>query len=65
MVENPLILGAWLILGKLFCVKDFQKTSLTLAKSTGEKTHSLIMSHPGENALFGVLNEKMILFRHL
>ena len=60
MVENLLTLVAWFVLGKLFCVKEFQKTLLTLSQIPDEKAHSLIMSQPGENELAGVSNEKLI-----
>ena len=60
MVENSLTLAAWLVLGKPFCVKEFQKTLLTLSQIPDEKAHSLIMSQPGENELAGVSNEKLI-----
>ena len=60
MVENSLTLAAWLVLGKPFCVKEFQKTLLTLSQIPDEKAHSLIMSQPGENKLAGVSNEKLI-----
>ena len=50
---------------KPFYVKEFQKTLPTLSQILDEKAHSLIMSQPGENGLAGVLNEKLILFRHL
>ena len=65
MVENSLTLAAWLVLGKPFCVKEFQKTLLTLSQIPDEKARSLIMSQPGENGLADVLNEKLIHFRHL
>ena len=65
MRENSLALAAWLVSGKPCCVKEFRKTLLTLSQIPVEKAHSLIMSQPGENRLAGVLNEKLILFRHL
>ena len=65
MLENLLTLAACLVSGKPFCVKEFQKVLLTLSQIPEEKTHSLITSQPGENGLAGVLNEKLILFRHL
>ena len=65
MLENSLTLAAWLVSGKPSCVKEFQKTLLTLSQIPDEKAHSLIMSQPEENGLLGVLNEKLILFRHL
>ena len=65
MVENSLTLAAWLVLGKPFCVKEFQKTLLTLSQIPDEKAHSLIMSQPGENGLAGVFNEQLILLGHL
>ena len=65
MVENLLTLAAWLVLGKHFCVKEFQKTLLTSSQIPDEKAHSLIMSQPGKNDPAGVLNEKLMLFRHL
>ena len=46
-------------------MKEFQKTLLTLSQISDEKVHCLIMSQVGENGLAGVLNEKLILFRHL
>ena len=64
-VENSLTLAAWLVSGKSFCVKEFQKTLLTLSQIPDEKARSLIMSQPGENGLADVLNEKLIHFRHL
>ena len=60
-VENSLTLTAWLVSGKPFCVKEYQKTLLTLSQILDEKTHSLVMSQPGENELAGVV----ILFRDL
>ena len=65
MVENALTLAALLVSGRPFCVKEFQKTLLTLSQIPDEKAHSLIMSQPEENGLAGVLYEKLILFRHL
>ena len=65
MVENSLTLAAWLVSGKPLCVKGFQKTLLILSQIPDEKTLSLIVSHPRQNGLAGVLNEKLILFRHL
>ena len=65
MVENSLTLAAWLVSGKPLCVKGFQKTLLILSQIPDEKTLSLIVSHPRQNGLVGVLNEKLILFRHL
>ena len=62
MVKNSLTLAAWLVLGKPFCVKEFQKTLLTLSQIPDEKALSLIMSQPGENGLAGVLNKKFTLF---
>ena len=64
-VENSLTLAAWLVSGKSFCVKEFQKTLLTLSQIPDEKARSLILSQLGENGLAGVLNKKLILFRHL
>ena len=60
MLENSLTLGAWLVSGKPSCMKEFQKTLLTLSQIPDEKAHSLIMSQPGENKLAGVSNEKLI-----
>ena len=65
MVENSLTLAVWLISGKPSCVKEFEKTLLTLLQIPDEKAHSLIMSQPEENGLVGVLNKKLILFKHL
>ena len=65
MVENSLTLAAWLVSGKPFCVKEFQKTFLTLSQIQDEKAHSLNMSQSEENGLAGVLNEKLIPFRYL
>ena len=47
-VENSLTLAAWLVSGKSFCVKEFQKTLLTLSQIPDEKILSLVMSQPGE-----------------
>ena len=44
MLENSLTLAAWLVSGKPSCVKEFQKTLLTLSQIPDEKAHSLIMS---------------------
>ena len=65
MLDNLLTLAACLVSGKPFCVKEFQKALLTLSQIPDEKTHSLIMSQPGENGLAGVLNETLILFMQL
>ena len=65
MVENSLTLAAGLVSGKSFCVKEFQKTFLTLSQIPDEKAHSLITSQPGKSGLAEVLNEKLILFRYL
>ena len=43
-VENSLTLAAWLVSGKPFHVKKFQKAPLTLSQIPDEKAHSLIMS---------------------
>ena len=51
MVANSLTLAAWLVSGKPFRVKEFQKTLLTFSQIPGEKAHSLIMSQPGGNGL--------------
>ena len=53
------------LVGKPFCVKEFQKMLLALSQIPDEKAHSLIMSQSRENGLTGVLNEKLILFRLL
>ena len=58
-------LAIWLVSGKPFCVKEFQKTLLELSQIPDEKADSLTMSQPRVNGLAGVLNEKLILFRHL
>ena len=60
MGENSLTLAAWLVSGQPFCVKEFQRTLLTLSQIPDEKVHSLIMSQPGENGLAGGLNEKLM-----
>ena len=65
MVENSLTLAAGLVSGKPFSVKEFQKTLLTLSQIPDEKAQSLIISQSGESGLAEVLNEKLILFRHL
>ena len=65
MVENSLTLATWLVSGKPLRVKGFQKTLLILSQIPDEKTLSLIVSHPMQNGLAGVLNEKLILIRHL
>ena len=44
MVENALTLAALLVSGKPFCVKEFQKTLLTLSQIPDEKAHSLYES---------------------
>ena len=62
MVENLLKLAACLVSGKPYCVKEFQKTLLTVSQIPDEKVHSLMMSELGEIGLAGVLNEKLILF---
>ena len=51
----------------LLCEGILENASHIIANSQipDEKTHSLIMSQPGENGLAGALNEKLILFRHL
>ena len=46
MMKKSLTLVAWLVSGEPFCVKEFQKTFLTLSQTPDEKAHSLIMSHP-------------------
>ena len=52
---------------------DFKKTLLFegisentfhIITNPDEKAHSLIMNQPGENGLAGVLNKKLIIFRH-
>ena len=55
-------LAACLVSGKPYCVKEFQKTLLTVSQIPDEKVHSLMMSELGEIGLAGVLNEKLILF---
>ena len=60
MAENSLTLAAWLVSGQPFCVKEFQRTLLTLSQIPDEKVHWLIMSQPGENGLAGGLNEKLM-----
>ena len=65
MVENSSTITARLVSRKLFLVTEFQETLLTLSQIPHEKANSLIMRHPGENGLTGVLNETLILFRHL
>ena len=60
MGENSSTLAAWLVSGQPFCVKEFQRTLLTLSQIPDEKVHSLIMSQPGENGLAGGLNEKLM-----
>ena len=64
MDENVLTLVDWLVSEKPFCVKEFQETFLTSLQIPDEKTLSNI-SQPKETGLTGVLNEKLILFRHL
>ena len=46
-------------------MKEFHKMLLTLSQIPDEKTHSLIMSQPGENGLAGVLNKNLVHYRHL
>ena len=65
MVENSLKLVAWLVSGKPYRVKKFQKILLTLSQIPDEKGYSLIMSQTEENGLAGVLNKKLIPFSHL
>ena len=48
MVETSLMLATWLVSGKSFCVKEFQKTLLTFSQIPDEKAHSLILSQPEE-----------------
>ena len=51
MVENWLTLAVWLVAGKPFRVKKFQKTLLTLSQVQDKMTHSLITSQLEENEL--------------
>ena len=48
MVQKSLTLAAWLVSGKSFCVKEFQKALLTFSQIPDEKAHSLILSQPAE-----------------
>ena len=48
MVENSLALTVWLVLGKPFHVKEYEKTLLTLSQNPNEKAHSLIKDQLGE-----------------
>ena len=60
MVEKLLALAAWLVSGKPFRMKEFQKTLLTLSRIPEKITRSLSVNRLGQNRLANVFDKKEI-----
>ena len=58
--NSSLRLVAWLVSGKVYLQKEYQKGLLTLSQMPQEQVLSQIANRPGESGLTGVIGSKVI-----